>query len=771
MTDAPGIASFDPAMIPAALKELRWAGARLPDKAPRNTHTGLAASLNVDADWCSFDEALAALAFGHVTVLGVRLTRDAGITAIDLDDCRDPETGELSLFARQVIRDLDSYTETSVSGTGIHAFLLGRVPEGRHVRPDVELYDAGRFMIVTGQQLAGTPTTIEARQPALTELHARCFPASPPARRTTPEVLDRVTGNRPGDDFNRRATWEEVLIPHGWQVAYQRGEVTAWRRPGKTTGISATTNHGGSDLFWPFSSSTVFEAQRSYDKFAAVAVLEHGGDFAAAAEALRRRGYGADPSAPRETPAPRSVAIAAAAVQVQITMPAAPLANLTESATAELFAEAHKGVLRYDARHNGWFYFTGTHFIDDAVGRRYDLAVAFARAQQVAALDLPDQKLRQQQVAWWIRQEDRRRLENTLALAQHHPLLVTAGNDWDQDVWVLNTPSGIVNLRSGTLRPARPDDHCLLITQAPFDPSALCPLWDHSITEIFNGDELLVTFFQRAVGYSLSGDTSEQVLFICYGGGANGKGTALNTLLHTMGSYGWNMPFSTLELHQRSAIPNDVAALVGRRFVTASETSEGARFNEARIKSVTGCDPLTARFLHGEYFSFEPVATFFLSVNHKPAVRDDTHAFWRRVRLIPFVRTFPINRRLRPELEAEAPGILRWAVDGCLAWQREGLDPPAAVVAATDQYRAESDVLAEFFEGGCDLSDPTAETGAMDLFKHYVSWCDGNGVPRSDRLSLKVFGSKLRERFAHVRRGSGIRYIGIEPRRPGEVAA
>ena len=225
------------------------------------------------------------------------------------------------------------------------------------------------------------------------------------------------------------------------------------------------------------------------------------------------------------------------------------------------------------------------------------------------------------------------------------------------------------------------------------------------------GDDDLADFLQRAMGYSLTGITTEQVLLLLYGTGANGKGTFANTLKRVLGDYAWNMPFATLELKDRASIPNDLAALAGRRFVIASETNDGTRLNESRVKALTGCDPVTARFLHAEFFTFEPCAKFWLSVNHKPIVRDDSYGFWRRLRLIPFTRTFPVNAALGEALRAEWPGILAWCVAGCLAWQAEELTAPARVTQATDDYARDSDVLAQFLTEACE-GDPSAEVTA-----------------------------------------------------------
>jgi putative DNA primase/helicase len=220
------------------------------------------------------------------------------------------------------------------------------------------------------------------------------------------------------------------------------------------------------------------------------------------------------------------------------------------------------------------------------------------------------------------------------------------------------------------------------------------------------------------------------------------------------------MPFSTIELRDRTAIPNDLAALVGRRFIIASETNDGARLNEARVKALTGCDPVTARFLHGEWFTFEPVSKFWLAVNHKPIVRDDSHGFWRRIRLIPFRQRFDVDPTLGEQLEAEAPGILAWAVRGALAWQRDGLQAPASVMEATAEYEADSDPLAAFLMEACTL-DVNAEVGARDLFEHYRAWATHHGLTDRERLTPTMFGRKVRERFERVQGRRGNVYRGL----------
>ena len=248
-----------------------------------------------------------------------------------------------------------------------------------------------------------------------------------------------------------------------------------------------------------------------------------------------------------------------------------------------------------------------------------------------------------------------------LAIARSVLPIADAGDNWDTDPWLLGVPNGVVDLRSGTLRLGRPDDRISMQAVAPFDADAMCPWWDATVSEIFCGDVELVAYVDRFVGYSLTGVCREEVLAFAYGGGANGKGTLMNTLAWLLGDYANDLPFSALELHERSGIPNDIAKIVGKRFVTSSESGETRRLNEARVKALTGRDPITARFLHQEFFTFQPVAKFWLATNHKPVVRDTSVGFWRRIRLIPFTQSFAkkpdlgLKDRLREEASSVWP--------------------------------------------------------------------------------------------------------------------
>jgi putative DNA primase/helicase len=239
----------------------------------------------------------------------------------------------------------------------------------------------------------------------------------------------------------------------------------------------------------------------------------------------------------------------------------------------------------------------------------------------------------------------------------------------------------------------------------------------------------LVQFLQRAIGYSLTGLTIERCMFILWGGGKNGKSTLLDTMLEILADHAARTNTDTLMASRNVGIPNDIAALKGMRFVFAVEGEEGRRLAEAKIKDLTGGDTISARFMRGEWFSFRPEFKLWLGTNHRPAIRGTDDAIWDRIRLVPFHRRFEPHeqdKHLKDKLLAEAPGILAWAVEGCLDWQREGLGEPAAVREATHQYRSSEDVVGNFIDDRCEMGSGLQVTKHA-LYTAYKTWCEQNG--------------------------------------------
>ena len=449
---------------------------------------------------------------------------------------------------------------------------------------------------------------------------------------------------------------------------------------------------------------------------------------------------------------------------------------LTDAGNGEYFARMYGDRVRYDHRRRRWLMWDRHRWSDDADGEIRRLAKMAVRHRLLSATKIEDLTRRGHAAKFAIQSEHRQRLDALLAQAQTEPPVTDAGTRWDADPLLLGTENGVVDLRAGVRRDGRPVDRITLHTPVAFNADAACPRWLRFLDEVFGGDVELVDFIQRVVGYSLTGLTTEQCLFLCYGTGANGKSVFLRILRMLAGFYAFNAPFSLFEMHSRNAIPNDLAALVNRRLVTSSETNEGTRLNEARVKALTGCDPITARFMRAEFFTFEPVAKYWLAVNHKPSVGDDSYGFWRRVRLIPFTRRFSgsaADQSLADTLELELPGILAWSVRGVLAWQERGLPAPAAVRAATETYRLESDPLAAFIDERCVVAEGVTVASSL-AFKAYVAWGTDQGMRERELLTSTLFGKRMAERFEKKHGSSGNRYLGVGLRsdrdEPHEVA-
>ncbi len=373
-------------------------------------------------------------------------------------------------------------------------------------------------------------------------------------------------------------------------------------------------------------------------------------------------------------------------------------------------------------------------------------------------------KARRAAVLWAIGSESKSRLDAALALAATELPIADAGEGWDADPWLLGVANGVLDLRTGELRDGRREDRITRHSDVEFNAAASCPRWEKFLSEIFSGDAALVEFIRRAVGLTLTGSQREQVFFILVGRGANGKGVLLETLRYVLGPYAFDAGFSTFEDKGRMPThPEAEAELAGRRMVTASEVREKTKLAEQRLKALSHGDTTSAAFKYGRRFEFKPECKIWLGLNHKPTIQDDSYGFWRSVRLVPFRRQFvdDADDALTDKLRAEAPGILAWAVEGCLAWQADGLAEPKTVTAASKAYRAESDPLAEFLEECC-IVDEDVEVRFSDLYFAYQHWADGERLKAHDQLTRTALGSRLGERFARDRDAGKKRiYVGV----------
>lgn len=434
--------------------------------------------------------------------------------------------------------------------------------------------------------------------------------------------------------------------------------------------------------------------------------------------------------------------------------------RLTEAGAAERFARVYGDDLRYDHQRSHWLLWDQHRWKRDADAAVTRIAIDFARDWQREAVEIPDRDRRESVFRAALKLERRDALFSMLALARDLRPIADAGGNWDRAPRLLGCSNGVVDLTTGRLRSGRRDDRMTMSTAVPYDESAACERFERFVMEICGGERIIADYLRCVAGYCLTSDITEQVLWMLHGHGANGKSTLVRTLLSVWGDYGDVAAFSTFErTSARSTIPNDLAALDRKRLVVASETREGAHLDEGRLKSLTGGDPVRARFLNQEWFTFEPALKLVLCVNHRPVSTDDSYGFWRRVKLIPFEQTFNPDATLADELHQERCGILAWAVRGCLEWQACGLRHPNQVESATGEYAKDSDPLAVFLTEACEL-EPSAEIGAAEFFTHYNMWADKQGLTQRERLNSTVFGRRMRDRF---KRQDGARrvYLGV----------
>jgi putative DNA primase/helicase len=417
--------------------------------------------------------------------------------------------------------------------------------------------------------------------------------------------------------------------------------------------------------------------------------------------------------------------------------------RFSEEALALRFSRQYERELRYVAAWDRWMCWDGTRWRDDDTLAVFDRCRAICRRASAECGDAKERAAMKIAAAQTVAAVER------LARAdRRHAATI---EQWDAEPWLLNSPDGIINLRTGEMLSHQREQYLTKITAA--GPGGECPLWRHFLDRITDGNSELQAFLQRVIGYGLTGSTREHALFFLYGTGSNGKSVFLSTIAGLLGDYAKTAPASAFTATSTEQHPTDVAGLRGARFVTAIETEDGRWWAEAKIKSLTGGDPVTARFMRQDFFEYVPQFKLIVAGNHKPGLRSVDEAIRRRLHLIPFTVTIGEQERdpnLAEKLKEEYPGILQWAIDGCLAWQRDGLNPPDIVRDATSQYLAAEDAMGRWVEDRCTLG-PSYWTSGAALFADWQEWCQQTG---------ERAGSQ--KRFTQ-----GLQGKGIEPGRTG----
>lgn len=428
----------------------------------------------------------------------------------------------------------------------------------------------------------------------------------------------------------------------------------------------------------------------------------------------------------------------------------------TDMANAARLARRHGKDIRYTQC--GWMVYRNGHWTDDPV-----LIQELAKETALSIFDeIKDAPNPTEMFLHAKQSQSRRSIEAQICLARSESGVPASITDFDSDHMSLNVANGIIDLRTGNLREHDRDELHSKIVPIVFDQNADCVRWDAFIQRITGRNQELYSYLRRFVGYLLTGMTGEQVLHFLFGLGANGKSVFCEVVTELLGNYAIIASPEMVMARRHSGIPNDIARLRGTRAAFMNETSQGARFDEAKLKDLTGSDKQSGRFLHQEFFDFLPTHKLVIRGNHKPSISGTDEGIWRRLRLVPFGVEIPPeeqDRTLLEKLRDELPGILLWAVHGCLEWQKQGLNPPAIVVDAVKSYRQDSDTLGRFIDEHCEKR-PNASVRSSTLFHHYQRFAEKSGELW---LSNKDLPTEMERRgFQYKKTAVGRLFYGLE---------
>lgn len=593
---------------------------------------------------------------------------------------------------------------------------------------------------------------------ALFQSQNQHLPADPEPQHATAST-DGLGGVRPGDDYETKTSWEQILTPHGWTPVFTTGNTTYWRRPDKRTGISATTGHATDrDRLYVFTTSTSFQPETPYTKFGAYTLLNHHGDHTAAAAALTAEGYGQ----PRRDTHILDQWTQTLQQENHEPTDRTQVYEQTDYGNMLRFADQNAGRLIYITELGKWAAWTGQCWTTtDGDSIAIETACNMIR-------DMPvDDKA---SIAWRKRSQSRAAIENVVKLASHKTGMYTTITNFDKNPYQLNTPAGIIDLCTGNITPPSPAALCLRSTTCP-PIEQPTPVYDKFLDQTFTSDTQLIDYVQTIFGIALIGQVTEQIFPFFYGLGANGKSTLLELFKHILGTgatgYATVLPAEAFLANAANRHPAEIAKLAGARLAITSETEEGQKFAEARVKQLTGADTISARFMRQDWFDFTPSHTLIMVSNHEPQVAAGGEAFWRRIRKIPFNNIVPEAQRdrdLLDKLKIEAPGILWKTIQATVKYVNNGITTPSAVLAATNEYENEQDTVKMYIQECCSVSEPNTQTFAVKISEfrqQYETWCRINDYEPVGSKTLtqrvKTYGVKIHRGAQGVRYYDGIR--------------
>lgn len=745
--------------FPDELKELKqWCFYKMIDKGgdkktkrPFNAYTGGNAKSNDETTWSDYDTAFEAISNFGADGLGFFFK--APYFGIDIDgvekevkEYRSGTESEDNIVA-EFIETMCSYAEVSPSGKGIHIIAKGELPENGSRKGNVEMYSSGRFFTVTGDHIGDYKHIEDDEMGKVNYLHEKYIAKSEVKKDkvlnesygnglSAEEVIKIATGSKTGVRFNLylNGGWEQLYSDKGIDYSsvdlafcndlafwtnrdynvmdeiFRKSDLMRdkWdENRGENTYGEITLSRAITDC------TNVFTPSRNDDDFNLYVMDD-------STQKIERKMYSYD-----------------------------------DTGNAQRFINLWGSKMRYSHTRNNWFFYNERYWELDNSGearKLVDETLNEMKKEPVFTsedVDLETAMKALQKHLKYSRGSNGK--TNMLKESQH--LKPIKMEDFDNDKNLVNVANGYINLDEGKLYEHDPEKYFSKFSNVEFTNNIDCPQWLDFLGQIFNYDQELIDYLQRAIGYSLSGSTEEQMMFILHGNGRNGKSVFLDVIKDIFGNYTTNIQPQTIMVKQQSGGANaDIARLQGARLVTTTEPNDGMRFDEGLVKQVTGGDEVTARFLYGDEFDFKPEFKLWMATNHKPIIRGTDDGIWRRMAIVPFEVQIPeglVDKHLSTKLRREITAILNWAVEGYRWWKEIGLNEPETIKKQRGDYRKEMSPIEEFIEDCCVISDEKTIRASI-IYSEYKQWSQDNG---QYTMSSTKFGKEFSNKFSKFKDG------------------
>lgn len=671
------------------------------------------------------------------------------------DDLETYKLGNEESLVSQIKRLTKStYMEISVSGEGIHAIFKGKIPGNRRRKGQFEMYETGRFFALTGNCIS-TDKVQSLNKDEMKKLYTFAFgedkviPISnqideePQVDLSISEIINKAYDSAKGERF-------KLFMQGGWEKFY----------------------NSQSEADMAFANDLAFWCGRDFNKMDTIfrnsSLMrdkydeKHGATtygIATLRKAINETHEVYNPSTNNDRPK----------ITFSFNQPKkkTPPRSWDDMGMAMRFMDKFGDIFKYSFIDKTWFVYNGSYWEKDNKGyieRACDQVINSLKSEKPVIDTSLDEKEQEQALKNWNKfvkhsRSAKAKKDLIIELKHHVPVM---HSEFDKDLMLLNTPSGYIDLTSSVLSDHDREKMFTQQTNTDYSENTDCPNWKRFLKQIFQGDEELIHYIQKTIGYAATGSTREQCMFILFGNGRNGKSVFLDTLQNVLGTYTKTMNVSSIMVKYGGASANsDIARLEGSRMVISSEANEGNRLDEGLVKQLTGGDSIVARHLYGSEFEYTPTFKIFMATNHKPLIRGTDDGIWRRLKMIPFKYQVPedkVDKDLKFKLEAESIGILKWIVDGALMWQSEGLREPEVVKNESQIYRNEMDVISMFINDCCQLNPDYRERGG-DLFSAYTAWAKETN--NYSNMNKNKFGIEMKKRFKKIKTGGYMTYIGL----------